>query len=200
MSYNLNDTRSSVFNKIEKASKDLFKDHIIIPEQENGPIRMWLCQNKNKSNDLHFRVVSGPGLLAVYGDIGQGMLRIYGSDTVSWIRGAKNSIDYVIEKMVNVQKVFMPGEALALINDADADDEEEQKFLNTVNKEWSEYIREDYGSEFAFIEAWSNAGGEIENIDSAFDWDRDVYWTVMCLQKFVELFNNNYFPEERNNE
>jgi hypothetical protein len=49
-----------------------------------------------------------------------------------------------------------------------------------------------WDSEWKFCEAYTNHGGEAGDLSSAFGHTSDVIWTVMCLRKFVDLYNNYY--------
>jgi len=143
----------------------------------------------------HYRVIAAPGMIMVYGDVGDGMAQNHDEDMVGWlVKGAINSPDYVISKFTNRPKQFFPDEAINLLEQpiidaektGDDDDRvEAESFRDKVMELWDR----EYGHGHDFGKAFYEAGGEAECIDSAYDYEAGVYWTFECLKKFVELYN-----------
>lgn len=181
--------------------------HAITPEQTEGPVRMWYCGRKG-TGMYSYRVIAAPGMLLVYGDVGDYMLQANDRDLIPWLRGAIKSENYVIGKMVHKGEVFLPDEAVALLDtliaDAKEDDEGELRhedeednniyyyseqaisFKNAVLDEWDP----EYDSGDGFAQAFHNAGGETSLLSRAVDYEPGVYWTMECLKKFVELLDD----------
>lgn len=156
---------------------------------------MWLCHRPG-SGMYHFRVVAGPGMLLVYGDVGDHMLQNHDKDMVKWlVDGAVNSTEYLISKFTHRPKVFFSHEAMLLLNSMvdDAFDDHEREYMGNIRAEvldgWSPDTESGDGHDFA--KAFYGAGGDIECVNQTFDYDSDVYWTVECLKKFVELYEHN---------
>jgi len=154
---------------------------------------MWLCHRPG-TGMYHFRVVAAPGMLLVYGDVGDYMLQNHDYDMVKWlVGGAVNSPDYLIQKFVRKTKIFFEDEAEALLQshiDEACDEyerDEAKKFKEKVLDAW-QYDRE-YGHGHDFARAYYEAGGDPEYLSSTEDYDSSVYWTVECLKKFAELYN-----------
>ena len=178
---------------IAELAKKSLAGHVISPEQEEGPVRMWLC-HKPGTGMYHYRVVAAPGMLLVYGDIGDHMLQNHDKDLVPWLKDAIKSPDYLISKFVRRPREFFPDEATHLLNELikeaeeyNYDVEEAVDFRHKVLDNWNE--ENDDGHEFG--KAFYEAGGDPELIDRTYDYDSSVYWTVECLKKFVELHNEH---------
>ena len=145
----------------------------------------------------HYRVVAAPGMLLVYGDIGDHMLQNHDRDLVKWlVDGAINSPDYLIQKIVhhNRHKDFFHDEAMLLLDKAvtDASDDDEADAANKLRNEVLDNWDQEYGHPHDFAKAYYEAGGDPELIDYTMDFSSGVYWTIECLKKFVELYNEYY--------
>jgi hypothetical protein len=89
------------------AAKD-FAEHVIVPEGDGR----WFC-GKPGTGICSFRVVSAPGHLIVFGDIGDAILRVSDRDPIPWLRGAIRSPEYLASKMQGRQDAFWRGDAAA---------------------------------------------------------------------------------------
>lgn len=196
---------------IAEIAGESLANHVITPEQTDGPVRMWYCGRKG-TGMYSYRVIAAPGMLLVYGDVGDYMLQANDRDLIPWLKGAIRSEDYMISKMINKGEVFRPDEAIALLNtlveEAKEDDEgdlrhEDEEDNNTyhyskqaialksaVLDEWDP----DYGSGEEFARAFMNAGGECSLLSRTVDYESGVYWTMECLKKFVELYEDSKDP------
>jgi hypothetical protein len=169
---------------------EAFAKHRIVPEQTEGPVRMWYCGEKG-TGVYSYRVVSAPGMLLVYGDVGDYMLQAYDKDLIPWLQGAIKSEDYVIGKMIHKHKIFLEDEAelmlQSLVDDAydDEDREIQRKIVSYVRDNWNK----EYDSVHEFAKAFYEGGGDAELIDCVMDYESSAYWTFECLKKFVELYN-----------
>lgn len=97
-------------DQIKKFAAEAFENHIITRESEI----MWLCKRPG-TIVYHFRVLTPPGAVLIYGDIGDLFLRQY-HRSLPWIRGSAtnpDSPDYVLGKVPLrfVEKEFLPEEA-----------------------------------------------------------------------------------------
>ena len=194
---------------ITEIAQEALASHVISPEQESGPVRMWLCHRPG-TGAYHYRVIAAPGMLLVYGDIGDHMLQANDKDLVPWLHRAINSPDYLISKFVRRPKTFFPYEAMLLLDRLvqDGKDWDEQSGYNldedgneimgmheeearTLKRKVLDEWDPDYDDEHMFARAFYYAGGEASLIESTRDYDSDVYWTVECLKKFVELYDEH---------
>ena len=195
-----------------KYAEEAFAEHIITPEQTEGPVRMWLC-HKPGTGIYHFRVIAAPGILVVTGDVGDNILRASDRDLVPWLRGAVKSPDYLMEKIVRGYncKEFVEGEVENMFcnmlenagydpslaeEDAEEDAEEQnensyiqnaRKIIEDTKENWYHDYDDRTGHEFC--RAFSDAGGDSEYTESLFDYDSNALWTCNCLKKFIELLD-----------
>jgi len=188
---------------------EAFANHIITSEQIEGPVKMWYCGRKG-TGIYSYRVISAPGMLLVYGDVGDYMLQANDRDLVPWLRGAVKSENYLISKFVNKGEIFFPDEAVQLLNDLvlEADeydktegyDEDEdgnkidghygppaRKLRRDVLDEWDA----EYDDGPSFAKTFYGAGGDVELIDRTIDYSSSVYWTAGCLKKFIKLLDES---------
>ncbi len=185
------DTRKQHRESIAAIAKNALKDHVLITEQDQGPVRMWYC-GKPGTGMYSFRVIAAPGFICVYGDVGDGMLMAYDRDLVPWLKDAIKSPDYLLGKMINKKEQFFPGDAEQLLKDMieDSTDEEDKKrneeLVEKIQDEWADGADDSTG--YNFGKAIYNAGLDTELMDCTMDYCSDNYWTVECLKKFVELY------------
>ena len=187
-------TRKRQRQDIQEIANESFANHTLKVEQDQGPVRMWLCSRPG-TGMYHFRVVAAPGWLAVYGDVGNHMLSANDKDLIPWLKRSVKSYDYLISKFENVldlKDTFFPEEAEKLLEECDAEgmmaetypyDSQGQKFVDKVREDWDK----EYGDHHDFCSAFYNAGGDPELLDRVVDFGPSVWWTVECLKKFVEL-------------
>jgi len=192
----------------ERYAKDAFAEHILTPEQTEGPVKMWLC-HKPGMGMYHFRVISAPGMLTVYGDIGDNILAASDKDLIPWLRSAVKSPDYLMGKIVGARKraEFIEGEVEEMfdwmlkcagydptLTGEKAKEQEEDSCIKATRKvieDTKENRNYDYDDRFghSFCEAFHEAGGDSETMDCLFDYDSDTLWTLGCLRKFIELLD-----------
>lgn len=171
--------REDIFSTAESA----FKDHVIFTEQDSGPVKMWLCQ-KPGTYIYHFRIVSAPRMICVYGDVGDNVLTINTKDSVNWIKSSYKSINYVVEKISTSNKrenyLFFKDEAIELAKN----ELSKNKFEQLLDE--YEFV-DDFDAYTVFCNLFITFGGEAEFLCNVIDYEPSIYWTVACLKKFVEL-------------
>lgn len=98
-------------------AKSAFKDHVVHVKLENGLYRHYLCRAP-QTGMYHFHVMTFPGRLAVYGDIGD-IVWEREPDTLYWARSAIRSISYFAEKVWSTIRVdeFSPSPAEARVRE-----------------------------------------------------------------------------------
>lgn len=63
----------------------------------------WYC-GRPGSGLYHFRLITAPGCILLYGDIGQAILLCQAVDALAWLRKAISDRDYVLGKSCFAQK------------------------------------------------------------------------------------------------
>jgi len=86
-----------IHQQIREMAESSFGGHEIRPEG-GDVVRSWLCRNP-KSSFYWFRVITGPRLVMVTGDIGDMVLHPQAPDSLAWARGGLGSPGYVFEKL-----------------------------------------------------------------------------------------------------
>lgn len=157
----------------------------------------------------HYRVISAPRMLTVYGDVGDNIIVNHDKDMVEWLRKAIRSPEYVISKFVYRPTEFFDDSAKELLNrlieearETDEElgyniDEDDNKIIGMYESEATKFkvnVLNDWDSEYDdghdFAKAFYNNGGDVEYLNSVSDYNSSVYWTLECLKKFVELYDN----------
>lgn len=78
--------------QMQELAADAFKDHILKPADGH-----WICTRPD-SFFYSFRIAELPGLIAVWGDIQTFTITQGRGYDLAWLRGAVNSMGYVLEK------------------------------------------------------------------------------------------------------
>lgn len=177
------DRFADVQKDIARFAAEGFVDHVLTVE---GPSE-WRC-GKPGTGIMAFRVLCRPGMIAVWGDLGEWVLRVSDRNPVPWIRGAVRSPGYLLEKVkAGERKRFYPADAMALLDDPDT--------AESYGADVVEKVREELGSMWGdeataaeWYMAWSNAGAD-EPPDCE-DMCEAALWLVEMLRKFVDLEAN----------
>lgn len=133
----------------EYAARD-FAEHGLVVEQGEGPVRMFLCRRPG-TGMYHYRVVFGPRFVVVTGDIGERVLCVSDRDSLAWLLGARDSIDYVCGKMTERNEEFL--------------EEETEEWLKEFGDEVAAKVRERWEDE------------QNEGIDPGLAWYRACYFS-----------------------
>lgn len=128
-----------------------------------------------------FRVVTWPGYVVVAGDIGDTLFQHSDRDTIGWLRGAARDTDYMLGKVRNPHKRFMPGDAAAFVDRLEKEDEAPR------DRQRAENIREACGPDFddarAFHEACRDQG--VDDPPACEDYSSDHLWALEALRWFI---------------
>lgn len=172
--------------------KKSFAEHTLeLRSGEKDKVRMW-CVSKPGTWMYGFYVIAAPGMLLVYGDVGDHMLRINDADPIPWLQRAAGSTDYVLSKIIKPQKCLVTGEARHFIfeierGDPDNGVEPDPETAQAIRADWQ---HEDSGDDFARAVYEHDTGDLLEGAACCSDYNSDALWTVACLRRFIELFEN----------
>ncbi|HWQ10117.1 MAG TPA: hypothetical protein VN436_13445 [Holophaga sp.] len=96
----------------ELAARD-FTKHVLTVE---GPGE-WRCGEPD-TVIMSFRILCRPGMVVVWGDLGEWVLRHSDRDSLGWLRGAVRSPDYVLQKVKAGERLrFYAADAMASLDD-----------------------------------------------------------------------------------
>lgn len=179
----MSDRFADVQKGIAQHAAEEFADHVLTVE---GPSE-WRC-GKPGTGIMAFRVLCRPGMVAIWGDLGEWVLRVSDRNPVPWIRGAVRSPDYLLSKVKAGERLsFYPADARALLDDPET--------AASWGAEVVEKVREELGSTWGdeatqeeWYVAWSNAGAD-ETPDCEYPTIHAL-WLVEMLRKFVDLEAN----------
>lgn len=156
-----------------------FQDHELKVEGEGR----WLCARPG-TGIYHFRVITAPACLILYGDIKDVIFRISDRDALAWLRGSIDSMDYVLGKAVAFdeghRKVFARGNALRELAELAKEDPARAEKV----REHYERYRDFEGEARAWAEAMSNVGMDPTVPE---DWDSQLVWQYHALRHFLRL-------------
>lgn len=173
-----------------------FKDHVLTGPDEDGA---FTCGKPNDGN-LRFRIAFQPGLTIFWGDLGEAMIWRPMRDThqtLGWLRGAVNSLGYVLEKMARAhgdgrwltREEYHAGTLEENLDEWLSDGCIDQKQRDAM----TDAIRhaDSYGGTSAIHMvnvAASEAGIDTSEGLPCTRTDNRTLWQVAALRKFVELF------------
>ena len=164
---------------IADAAKRAFKSHIIAVKgvasvdmttpcnqlesrSGLGPY-VWECRNP-ASWPYWFMVAELPGAIVQYGDVGGLLIEQGTAYDLSWLEGAINSMDYVLEKTKFKPNAFMEDKFKAYVREQRLDPENYECY-------------EDYVLQTGDSEAYS----------ACHDWPADSLWSYWALHTFCRL-------------
>lgn len=188
--------------QIKNHAASAFREHTLTQEGEGR----WYC-GKPGTGFYHFRVISAPGTIVLFGDIESLVLRPSGNNALHWLRSVLHpdkevdSISYVLEKaeyVFKVRQVFLYKEALALIKEEKKEAQENEEAEDLLrNKEWGERFDEERsltddtpgccGEYLAWAQAFLKHFYDCEGIDSPLDFGSQILFQFHALRKFVDL-------------
>jgi hypothetical protein len=135
---------------------------------EVGP-QEWHC-GRPKSGTYCFRVILRPGMVVIYGDVGEGIFRGgEAGDTLAWLRDAVDSPSYLLGKLRPAQREFYAGDTLSYAAELAAEEArgypelwEEAKRLHRhgelTQHTWGEAVRNHTNDSDAYGAGMGHAG------------------------------------------
>lgn len=176
----MTDTFTETHKSIASMAAEAFASHGLTREAPQE----WRC-GRDGTVIYSFRILFRPGMIAVWGDLGEWILRHSDRDSLGWLRGSVGSPDYLLEKVkAGEHERFYPADALAWLGSAEAAD--------TYGTEAIEAAREYLDLDDAFPlteEMWGTACYEAGMDDPPrfrYPCERAL-WLVELLRKFVSL-------------
>lgn len=191
--------------RVKDHAEQAFAQHSLIQETED---RWFVCRTdpvEDKPEDFFysFRVVRGPSLIFLYGDVGEFCLLPYDNDSLSWLRnvldGENIDISYIMQKAAQEFRthVFLLKEAYACCDtfEKESDDVESLKTFKEFKTRFDENVAcgsscFDVCAEYA---AWIYACDEVyqdfELYDLPLYWSYSSLFSIFALQKFLQLLN-----------
>jgi hypothetical protein len=130
-----------------KRATEAFADHIVTTICDSNDVKVFKCA-RPKSWTYGFLVSFLPGAILIHGDVGD-LLIDRPSGGYEWMRDAIDSMDYVLGKSSMAKlDTFMPGDALALLNDPEWRDAKTREQIrdrwdverDTDGEEWREIV------------------------------------------------------------
>ncbi len=194
---------------IASLAAEALKDHVLTRRPDGS----WCCGNPNGSSNYQFSIFFAPGMVAVWGDLGEFVLRHSDGDSLAWLlRAAKDGAypDYLLGKIAALKgepEGFHYAEAMAHLAEreterrAEIEEDEQDRVLGVVDPDETKdpelrRIRtvraalEDVESEgdTAHQEAWWTAWAEQGDGDppSCTGWSSGPLWLwqmALCFRR-----------------
>jgi hypothetical protein len=146
-----------------------------------------------------FTVIIVPGLVVVYGDVGDAMLRTSYTtveETVGWLRGA--GWDYLSGKLMfrEAFRRFYPDDAVDWVRQRMAEGNEHGWSNDRERRAWEEFSADVEDSsachdlhEHEWHRLVSDMGLDGDGHSVGTGWSASAFWTVECLRTFVALYD-----------
>jgi hypothetical protein len=141
-----------------------FADHeltVLSRPTEEFPHAPEVCRCAKPGTGVYSFVVSAsPGVICVWGDIGEWVIRHSGGAGWAWLRGAVDSPSYLAQKIRAGEKdQFISAEARQLLREWEDDPENSPYSRQTLEQALSDFEFWD-GSEYVWHQVWSDLGEE----------------------------------------
>lgn len=176
-----------------KRHDESFAQHIVRQEIDTPDWKAWRCSRPG-SWVYGFHVVTGPGFIAITGDIGDRIFRCSDRNAFAWLMGSRMSVDYVAEKCQDREPdAFSVEMALEFLAQQEADYFDHPDYLKKLKRVRSEWEESDDGR------AWMNACYEsgLDDPPSCSDFDFETLWCIAALQRFCALVEAASVTAER---
>jgi hypothetical protein len=199
MTLNLNKTSAEHAQLISDLARSAFANHVL--ENERGG--SWRCGNKDGSSIYEFRVRFDVGMVVVWGDLGEFVLRHSDDKSLAWFVtvGARDYLLGKVRACDGGKKRFCYGDAIAhldqMVTEAENDRDEDGELTPTAKATMLdvEHVR----AEMAGVEhdnsdeqyrAWCEAWDDLGDWDppSCAAWEPHMLWLWEMREKFRTLF------------
>ena len=187
MSNDRHETRDERRASYARMAATDFKDHFLTQDNE----RQWHVGVPG-TGIMSFRVLTPPGAVILYGDIGELILRPHGRDSLGWLRTSPH-LDYVLGKTPYLlqRKVFLIEEARAYIAEMRAETPLVAITADRLEEAMEDARLDDPPSETAdALREWHRVYYEVTGDSeppSCSDWDNEMLWCWHGLQCFLRL-------------
>jgi hypothetical protein len=175
--------------------RDTFKTHTITKREEVGDVKYFTLHG---DTSFHwFRLLLAPGVVVVYGDIGDGIFYT-GGDSLQWILNLRDEDSgYALRKMKRPQYEFS---AEYFIRCMDMLREDDPELYIVIDKEWRKRTEDVYEGLFPSIwaEIWSETCGGID-VPDVMDYDSECYWLFNALITFKRCYLIDSALEDKTN-
>jgi hypothetical protein len=198
MTLNLNKTSEEHAQLINELASKSLADHVLTHVDGR-----WTCARADRSSMYSFNLRFEPGMVVIWGDLGEFVLRHSDSDSIAWFVTA-GSRDYVLGKVVacdGSKRRFCYGDAIAhldqMVKEAENDRDEDGELTDVAKATIVdvEHVR----GEMAGVEhdcsdeqhrVWCDAWGEVGDWDppQCATWEPGLCWLWEMREKFRALF------------
>lgn len=179
---------------IHRLAIEAFAHHLVEDLGAAGDVRTFRCARPGTSM-YAFRVVAWPGWIVVAGDIGDTLFSHSDRASLAWLRGAKDSPDYLLGKVRHPHKRWMAGDAKAFVDEQIAELEREQaERQNVVRQERLDTLR-GFGADDEEVDYWRACGeAGIDDPPDCRDYSADHVWAVEALRWFIDALDRQAEP------
>lgn len=181
---------------IARMAQESFAAHVIEARDTNR----WRCAKPGTST-YSFNVILVPGLVVVYGDVGDAMLRTSYRDAaeiVAWLKGGH--WDYLCGKLMFKEafREFYPDDAVDWVRDYVKSCDEQGWGSEKSKRQWKRFLTDveryrEHGdlNEYEWHGLVNEMGLDVDAHGVGTGLSSGAFWTVECLHKFVELYEQS---------
>lgn len=163
---------------VRETAAEEFAAHVLTVEGPNE----WRV-GKPGTGIYAFRVLCRPYMVAVWGDLGEWILRISARESLAWLRGSVRSLDYLLSKVQAGERLtFYAADAVAMLDDPET---VESWGVDRVAKiregiEWADPLTQE-----KWLEACRDA--DLDDPPLVEYPTSGALWLIESLRKFVAL-------------
>jgi hypothetical protein len=193
------ETSDKCAENVRRLAVDSFANHQVINERDGE----WLCRKPGRS-EYWFKVIARPGVLIVFGDIGDWILWMSDKDPIRWAAAAARSPGYFFEKLhaapLDGRDEFYPADLRAWLRDRLAGCREDsagaehcQRALDELDERES---HNDYLTRNMAMEVMSECGfDDVYHLGVA--PSARSYWLLEAMRWFTARVPTWLMPEQR---
>jgi hypothetical protein len=184
------DRRADIILDARRQADEAFQHHVIT---KTGDER-WRCGRPDTSI-YAFTVVTAPGVVILYGDIGEMIFRHGAADTIAWLKGAGH--DYLLSKMRPYRKEgFYVGDIADWLRErSDECGEENDETVLFWDALRSDLIRANSHGDFD-MRQWCDLalGAQGLRVDEPWDHGKGYTWSDYFIAYAVQWFAKTVTP------
>jgi len=175
-------TRATHRATIAAFAAEAFKDHVLTTEGKGR----WICR-KPGTSAYAFCVITAPGAVIIFGDVGDAILMIDALDPLPWLIGA-TSVDYLLSKVqpeaMRRDREFMPGDADAYLCEVETSDSRAVQGVRSLLADLD--LEGDRTEQDRWLMACNEAG--LDDPPRCDDFGSGLLWTYHAVRCFVRLY------------
>ena len=188
------ETSAAVANKIARMAARAFAEHVLVCKNRDERFSWWLL-SKPGTNVYASRLFFAPGVICVYGDVGETILRVSEREPIGWLLGPTPN-EYLLAKVKAAsgeKERFYPGDARQWCEEMRRDSVDDDRYGRLIHEidahDWSE----EHDPAYRWLGLCSDQQPSIDDPPRCQGPTEQMLWLFESLRCFVRLFRASGF-------